>query len=125
MLSVILLYALGGGVARYLGHDLDWGVYWFGQVWISVLQLSAHYLYAYYGSPEEVIVLVGRVDAVVGVHDVEGRLPSQLRWVPDSGGVGRGVGAGRQPKGEGKQARTGEPASPGRRLHRTAPAEGG
>ncbi len=37
-------YALGAGIARYLGYPLDSSVYWLGQLGVSALQLSTHYL---------------------------------------------------------------------------------
>lgn len=49
----MLLYALGAGVARYLGNPLDWGIYLLGQAWVSVLQLGAHYLNEYYDAPAD------------------------------------------------------------------------
>lgn len=46
-----MLYALGVGIAHYLGVTIDWGVYALGQAWVSVLQLSTQYLNEYYNAP--------------------------------------------------------------------------
>jgi 1,4-dihydroxy-2-naphthoate octaprenyltransferase len=40
----ILLYALGAGIARFLGEVVDWRAYLLGQVCVSMLQLSAIFL---------------------------------------------------------------------------------
>lgn len=46
-----LVYALGVGMARYLGADIDWSTYLLGQAIVTLLQLSAHYLNEYFDSP--------------------------------------------------------------------------
>lgn len=51
--GVAILYALGVGVARYLGVNIDWGVYILGQAWVTVLQLSTHYLNEYFNAPAD------------------------------------------------------------------------
>lgn len=43
-----LVYALGVGIAKYLGYVIDWDVYLLGQVWVSSVQLTAHYLNEYF-----------------------------------------------------------------------------
>ena len=48
VLGGILVYALGVGVADYLGTTINWSVYLFGQVWVIAMQLGAAYLYEYY-----------------------------------------------------------------------------
>ncbi len=48
LLGGILLYALGAGIARYLGTQIDWSVYIIGQVWGTLLQLSTHFLNEYF-----------------------------------------------------------------------------
>ncbi|MFC2026029.1 prenyltransferase [Chloroflexota bacterium] len=48
-----MLYALGIGIARYLGVTIDWSVYIIGQVWVSLLQLSTQYLNEYYNAPAD------------------------------------------------------------------------
>lgn len=47
-LGGILVYALGAGVADYLGNTIDWSVYLLGQAWVIAMQLGAAYLYEYY-----------------------------------------------------------------------------
>ncbi len=39
-----LLYALGIGIARYLGHTIDPTAAILGQIWVSTLQLATHFL---------------------------------------------------------------------------------
>lgn len=53
LLGGILLYALGSGIARYLGNTIDWGDYLIGQAWVTLLQLSAQFLDEYYDAPED------------------------------------------------------------------------
>lgn len=53
LVGVALVYALGAGIARYLGVSLDWGIYLLGQAWVALLQLSAQYLNEYYDSPTD------------------------------------------------------------------------
>jgi len=48
ILSGILFYALGVGIADYLGLSISWNIYFIGQAWISLLQLSSYYLDAYF-----------------------------------------------------------------------------
>lgn len=43
-----LCYTLGAGIAKYLGVNIDWGLYWLGQSWVSVTQLSGIYFYEYF-----------------------------------------------------------------------------
>lgn len=47
-LAAILVYALGAGVADYLGAYINWGAYLLGQGWVIALYLGAVYLYEYY-----------------------------------------------------------------------------
>ncbi len=48
LLGGILMYALGVGIAHYLGASIDWPVYWLGQGCVTLLQLSAQYLNEYF-----------------------------------------------------------------------------
>lgn len=48
LLGGVLLYALGVGIAYYLGNPVDWGVYLAGQFWITLMQLSTHFLNEYF-----------------------------------------------------------------------------
>lgn len=48
LLGGVLNYALGVGIARYLGHPLNWSVVVFGQIWVSAMQLATHYLNEYF-----------------------------------------------------------------------------
>lgn len=47
------MYALGGGIVHYLGVSLDWTVYWLGQAWVTMLQLSAQYLNEYFDAEQD------------------------------------------------------------------------
>jgi 1,4-dihydroxy-2-naphthoate octaprenyltransferase len=49
-----LVYALGAGIARYLGTPIDWGLYFLGQAYVTVMQLSAHLLNEYFDSPADI-----------------------------------------------------------------------
>jgi 1,4-dihydroxy-2-naphthoate octaprenyltransferase len=53
LLGVAMLYALGVGIARYLGVTIDWSVYIIGQIWVSLLQLGTQYLNEYFNSPAD------------------------------------------------------------------------
>lgn len=53
LLGGMLLYALGAGIARYLGYSLDWGVYIFGQAWATVLQIGGQFLIEYFEAPAD------------------------------------------------------------------------
>ncbi len=51
LLGGVLLYALGVGIARYLGVTIQWGAYLLGQACVTLLQLSTHYLNEYFDAP--------------------------------------------------------------------------
>jgi 1,4-dihydroxy-2-naphthoate octaprenyltransferase len=74
----VLLYALGGGIARYLGVTIDWNTYLLGQIWVTLLQMSAQYLNEYYNAPADQVnenrtLLTGGSGAVG-----PGRLPRRV-----------------------------------------------
>ncbi|MBE0698210.1 MAG: prenyltransferase [Anaerolineaceae bacterium] len=48
LIAGILLYALGGGIATYLGESINWPVYWIGQGAVTLLQLSSYFLREYF-----------------------------------------------------------------------------
>jgi 1,4-dihydroxy-2-naphthoate octaprenyltransferase len=48
LLGGLLFYALGGGIASYLGAIIDWPMYWVGQGAVTMLQLSASLLREYF-----------------------------------------------------------------------------
>jgi 1,4-dihydroxy-2-naphthoate octaprenyltransferase len=50
VLGVAVLYALGVGIAHYLGSTIDWNAYFLGQAWVSLLQLGTQYLNEYYNA---------------------------------------------------------------------------
>jgi 1,4-dihydroxy-2-naphthoate octaprenyltransferase len=53
ILGVCLTFGLGTGIARYLGVSIDWGVYLLSQAWVTLLQLSMHYLGDYFAHPAD------------------------------------------------------------------------
>lgn len=53
MLAGILLYALGVGIAHYLGFQIRWHLYGLGQAIVLLLQLSSNFLRAYYDLANE------------------------------------------------------------------------
>jgi 1,4-dihydroxy-2-naphthoate octaprenyltransferase len=48
ILAGVLLYAIGGGIAAYLGNPIDWPAYWLGQGAVTMLQLSSYQLHEYF-----------------------------------------------------------------------------
>ncbi len=50
----VLVYALGAGIARFLGAEIDWGLYFLGQAYVTTMQLSANYLNEYFDSPADI-----------------------------------------------------------------------
>jgi 1,4-dihydroxy-2-naphthoate polyprenyltransferase len=55
LLGVAIIYALGVGIARYLGHEVNWTAYLIGQAWVTLLQLSAQYLNEYFNAPADLV----------------------------------------------------------------------
>lgn len=53
LIGGILVYALGAGIAHYLGTPIDWGLYFLGQAYVIIMQLSAHLLNEYFDSPAD------------------------------------------------------------------------
>jgi 1,4-dihydroxy-2-naphthoate octaprenyltransferase len=53
LLGGALVYALGVGIARYLGAPIDWGLYFLGQAYVTTMQLSAQLLNEYFDSPAD------------------------------------------------------------------------
>ena len=51
LLGGVLVYGLGAGIARYLGAPIDWGIYFLGQAYVTIMQLSAQYLNEYFDAP--------------------------------------------------------------------------
>ena len=48
IIGVVILYALGVGIAHYLGISINWVVYILGQLWVILLQLNTTYLNEYF-----------------------------------------------------------------------------
>lgn len=53
LLGGFLLFALGGGIAYYQGAEINWEIYFIGQAWVTMLQLSTQFLNEYFNSPED------------------------------------------------------------------------
>jgi 1,4-dihydroxy-2-naphthoate octaprenyltransferase len=51
LLVSVLTYALGGGIARYLGYLPNWTTYWVGQACILLLLASSYLLREYFEVP--------------------------------------------------------------------------
>ena len=51
LLASVLLYALGGGIADYLGHAIHWDAYLAGQAEVLFLLLSSYFLREFYSLP--------------------------------------------------------------------------
>jgi 1,4-dihydroxy-2-naphthoate octaprenyltransferase len=51
LLGGILVYALGAGIADYLGIPIDWGLYFLGQAFVTTLQLCGQYLNEFFNAP--------------------------------------------------------------------------
>ena len=48
----VLFYALGAGIAKYLGVIIDWQIYGVGQACVTLLQLSTQFLSVYFATLE-------------------------------------------------------------------------
>ncbi len=48
-----MFFALGAGIAHYLGYPINWQLYILGQAWGTFLQLSTHYLNEYFDAPAD------------------------------------------------------------------------
>jgi 1,4-dihydroxy-2-naphthoate octaprenyltransferase len=77
LLGGALNYFLGLGIANYLGHSLDWSVVILGQIWVSSLQLTTHYLNEYFDFPRDAVNR--NRTAFTGGSGVLGRGEGQLR----------------------------------------------
>jgi 1,4-dihydroxy-2-naphthoate octaprenyltransferase len=53
LLGGVLVFALGVGIARYLGTPINWGMYFLGQFWVTTLQLAGQYLNEYFDAPQD------------------------------------------------------------------------
>jgi 1,4-dihydroxy-2-naphthoate octaprenyltransferase len=53
LLGGVLVYALGAGIANYLGVTINWNIYLLGQAWGTMMQLAAQYLNEYYDAPSD------------------------------------------------------------------------
>ncbi|MFN2151567.1 MAG: prenyltransferase [Anaerolineales bacterium] len=53
LLGAALVYALGVGIAHYLGASIGWGLYILGQAWVTTLQLATHYFNEYFDAPAD------------------------------------------------------------------------
>jgi hypothetical protein len=58
LLLNLLLYALGVGVASYLGASIRWDVYLLGQMAVLSLQITAAYVKTYFALEEDLMTLL-------------------------------------------------------------------
>ena len=73
-------YALGVGIARFLGYEIDWSIFIVGAVWILSAQLATHYLNEYYDAELDALN-PGRTPFSGGsgaLGENEGQLPRNL-----------------------------------------------
>jgi 1,4-dihydroxy-2-naphthoate octaprenyltransferase len=49
----VLMYALGGGIASYLGIFINWPMYWIGQAAVTLMQLSCFFLTEYFDHTDQ------------------------------------------------------------------------
>ena len=75
LLGSMLLYALGAGIAHHLQASIDWGVYWTGQAWLIMLQLSFQLLDTYFAFRVEGRQADHPILYRGGDNVVEGKLP--------------------------------------------------
>jgi 1,4-dihydroxy-2-naphthoate octaprenyltransferase len=54
LVAGVITYALGCGIVKYLGHPIDWSVYWLGQALVTMMQASGYLLSSYYDELENV-----------------------------------------------------------------------
>jgi 1,4-dihydroxy-2-naphthoate octaprenyltransferase len=51
LVTGLLLYALGGGIASYLGEVVRWGIFWSGFLIALLILLSGYFLHEYFDRP--------------------------------------------------------------------------
>lgn len=54
LIGGFLFYALGAGIAHFLGVTINWTTYLLGQFWGTLLQLSVHFLNEYFDASGDV-----------------------------------------------------------------------
>ena len=69
LLDAALLYALGGGIAHYLGTYSDASIFALGLAWVLTLQIGAHFLYAYFSRSGPLNTGQHNVDGAGGQSD--------------------------------------------------------
>jgi 1,4-dihydroxy-2-naphthoate polyprenyltransferase len=53
LISGLVLYTLGAGIARYLGEGLEMSIFLVGSGWVIAMQLATHLLHEYYAATPE------------------------------------------------------------------------
>lgn len=48
LLGGILVYALGAGIAHYMGQIIRWDIYLSGQLWVTLIQMSTNFFNEYF-----------------------------------------------------------------------------
>ena len=69
LLGGVLFYALGVGIARYLGNPVNWGLVILGQIWVTIFQLGFHFLITYFHHPQ----IIGAPNRIQINDDREGK----------------------------------------------------
>lgn len=57
LLTAVVVYGLGAGIARYLGWDVESGVFWLGLVWVLGLLTGSYFL----GESLKIPLLIGLI----------------------------------------------------------------
>ena len=78
LLGGILVYAMGVGVSFYLGQHIDWVVYWLGQAWVTLMQISSYLLKAYFDHSDLALRRLQREKKLEGVTVPSLELPRPL-----------------------------------------------
>ncbi|MFM8320260.1 MAG: prenyltransferase, partial [Chloroflexota bacterium] len=55
LLGPAIGYAMGVGIAYYLGFEINWQAYLLGQAWVTLMQLSTQYLNEYFNAPADLL----------------------------------------------------------------------
>ncbi len=67
LLAGFIVYAMGAGIAHYLGATINWNIYWLGQAWLTLVQISKHLINEYFDG-------VGDSELTAGASSEAGQL---------------------------------------------------
>jgi 1,4-dihydroxy-2-naphthoate octaprenyltransferase len=74
ILGGVVVYALGAGIARYLGAGVDWSAYILGQAWVISMQLAT-FLLIEYQHKQDTLPPSNRHHPNLAPHGGEGAIP--------------------------------------------------